>query len=234
MKRPFSLSIGQLTFGSFLLRAGGDHHHLDGQRDRDPPSRFDLRRTAAAAERRRPRRGHRPPDERIAARGARLRHRSGRRIESRWARPPRPDRGPEEDPAGTCPRTAGHDRRRHRTARDLPQRHRADLDADRSPGRIDRGIAAVARHLQQGGRRQLRPRSRRALSETQSRIAAGLLAHNPSAAEQAAQSMRAHDDHRSGAAHRGQTITPMPSSRYRSGSGRSPISTRRCSAPKAG
>ena len=61
----------------------------------------------------------------------------------------------------------------------------------------------------------------------------GLLARNPSAAEQAAQSMRtmtisdpklrtAVDDY------------ATRSSRYRSGSVRSPRSTRRCSAPRAG
>ena len=174
MKRPFSLSIGQLTFGSFLLRAGGDHHHLDGQRDRDPPYRFDLCRIAAAAERRRPRRGHRPPHERTAARGARFRHRSGHPIGPGRRGRRRADRGAEEDPAGARPRAAGHDRRRHRAACHLPQRHRAYLDADQPPRRTDRGAAAAAR--QPSTRRSPTAPIRdlaAALSETQSRIAIG-------------------------------------------------------------
>ena len=235
MKRPFSLSIGQLTFGSFLLVLAviiitstasviAIRHH-----------RFDLCRTAAAAERRRPRRGHRPPHERTAARGARFRHRSGHPIGPGRRRRHRADRAPEEDPAGARPRTAGHDRRRHRAPRDLPQRHRADLDADQPPRRTDRGVAAAAR--QASTRRSPTaptPISRRRCSEIQSRIAAGAARAQSIGGRTGRAKHAGDDDRRSGAAHRGRAITPTRSSRYRSGSGRSPISTRRCWAPKGG
>ena len=71
-----------------------------------------------------------------------------------------------------------------------------------------------------------------ALFQTQSRIASALLARNPSAAELAAQSMRSMPIPEPNCA-RPSTITPRRSSTSRSGSGRSPTSTRRCWAPRA-
>ena len=143
-------------------------------------------------------------------------------------------RDPEEDPAGARARAAGHDRRRHRAAVDLSQRHRAHFGADQPPRRTDRGTAAAARDnsMPRSPTRPI-PLIAATLSQTQSRIASALLAHNPSAAEQAAQSMRTHDDRRTRRCARPSTIMPKRSSRSRSANARSPISTRRCWAPRA-
>ena len=76
-------------------------------------------------------------------------------------------------------------------------------------------------------------RSRSALFQTQSRIASALLAHNPSAAEQAAQSMRSMTIADPNAARGRRRLCRRRSSRYRSANGRYPTSTRRCWAPRA-
>ena len=172
MKRPFSLSIGQLTFGSFLLVLAViiitstasviAIRHID--------STFaELQRLQSVGDLAEDI-DRRMNELRLAARD--FVTDPGTQSVQVGDAAARPDRGPEEDPAGARPRTAGHDRRRHRAPADLPQRHRADLDADQSPGRIDRGIAAAPRHLQQGGRRQRpTPISRRRCRRCQSRIA---------------------------------------------------------------
>ena len=230
--RSFSLSIGQLTFASFMLLLAMivitsiasvvAIRHIDqtfaelqrlqsvGDLAEDIDRRMNELRLAA-------RDFVTDPGDAIQP------GRGGRRLAQR---------GPEKDPAGARARAAGDDRRRHRPAVDLPQRHRAYFRADQSPRRTDRRAAAAARGLRRGDRASPTG-SRRPCSQTQSRIATALLAHNPSAAEQAAQSMRALTIRRSQAARPPSTIMPRRSSRFRSANARSRISTRRCSAPRA-
>ena len=99
---------------------------------------------------------------------------------------------PEEDPARARARAAGHDRRRHRSglrpiatassASSALIDRRAELLAALPPLR-ERFDAAIA----DGPDRAIAT----SLFRAQNRIASALLAHDPSAAEQAAQSMRA-------------------------------------------
>ena len=155
-KRSFSLSIGQLTFGSFLLVLAViiitstasviAIRHID--------STFaELQRLQSVGDLAEDI-DRRMNELRLAARD--FVTDPGHPIGPGRRRRRRPRRGPEEDPAGASARTAGHDRRRHRAACNLSQRHRAHLDTDQSPCRADRGAAAAARGLRQGDRRHRR------------------------------------------------------------------------------
>ena len=76
------------------------------------------------------------------------------------------------------------------------------------------GAAAAARPVRRGGRRAAADRELAArLSERRAGSRSALLARNPSAAEQAAQGMRAMDDRRSEAGDGRRTTMPRPSSR---------------------
>ncbi len=103
----------------------------------------------------------------------------------------RPDRASEEDPARTCARAAGHDRRRQRPAAELPRRiervtaliaRRAEL-VEALPQVREQFEAAISAVSDRA--------TARALFRAQNQIAAALLAHDPDSAERAAQNMRA-------------------------------------------
>ncbi len=66
------------------------------------------------------------------------------------------ERAPEKDPAGTRARTAEHDRRRRAAFCQLPRRHRSRHRPDRAPRRTDRGVAAGARTVRGRDRRDER------------------------------------------------------------------------------
>ena len=145
--RSFSLSIGQLTFGSFMLVLAViiitstasviAIRHIDstfaelqrlqsvGDLAEDIDRRMNELRLAA-------RDFVTDPGTPVGP-GRRSRDHAQRR--------------PEEDAAGTRPRAAGHDRRRHRAPVDLSQRHRADFLADQPPRRNDRGLPPLAREI---------------------------------------------------------------------------------------
>ena len=143
--RSFSLSIGQLTFASFMLLLAMivmtsvasvvSIRHIDA-------TFAELQRLA---ERRRSGGGDRPAHERVAAGGARFRHRSGGAVQSGLGGGVVVERAVEEDPARACARAAGDDRRRHAAAGELPRWNRARHRLDRAPRRTDRSIAAGAR-----------------------------------------------------------------------------------------
>ncbi len=99
--RSSSLSIGQTHLWRISAGAGDHRDHQRRQRRRDAPPRCYLRRVAAAGQRRRPRRGNRPADERIAAGGARLRDRSQRAIQPGVGRRLVAERTAEEDAASS-------------------------------------------------------------------------------------------------------------------------------------
>ena len=231
--RSFSLSIGQLTFGSFLLVLAVivitsiasviAIRHIDatfaelqrlqsvGDLAEDIDRRMNELRLAAR--------------DFVTDPGTQVQPgRGGRRVA---------ERDPEEDPARARARAAGHDRRRHRAAVDLPQRHRTDFGADQSPRRTDRRAAAAARAVRRGDRRKPGPDDRLDPvpdPEPDRLGAAGAqsVGRRTGGAEHAGA-----DDRRSQTAHAPSTITPTRSLRYRSANARSPISTRRCSAPRA-
>ena len=192
-KRSFSLSIGQLTFGSFLLVLAViiitstasviAIRHIDstfaelqrlqsvGDLAEDIDRRMNELRLAA-------RDFVTDPGTAIGP------GRRGRRLRSSEVlKKTRLELAPEQQDMidGVTERLC-----------DLPQRHRADLDADQPPRRTDRRrcrrcATSSTRRSPTAPIRDLAS----ALSQAQSRIASALLAHNPSAAEQAAQSMRA-------------------------------------------
>ena len=143
-------------------------------------------------------------------------------------------RGPEKDAARTCARAAGHDRRRHRTPYHLPQRHRADFVPDQPPRRPDRRAAALARKVRHGRRRQ--PGSRPHLDPVPDPKP-----HRFGLAGAQPRGRGGRGPKHAGACRfpirtcaRPSTIMPRRSSPSRSGNARSPISTRKCWAPRAG
>ena len=232
--RSFSLSIGQLTFAQLPAAAGDDRDDQRRQRRRHPPHRYHLCRAAAPRERRRPGRGDRPAHERAAAGGARLRDRSGGPSDRVWEaasalsallKKTRLELAPEQQDMidGVAA-----------TACELPRRNRARHRPDRAPRRTGRGLAAGARTVRSGDRRSARPGRRAA-------TCFGRKTRLPRRCWRTIRGCRA-----IGAAHAGADDrrsrrfaprpTPMPtrSSRYPARKARSPSSTRKCSAPKAG
>src|SRR5437016_11341925 len=150
--QSFSLSIGQLTFASFMLLLAMivmtsvasvvSIRHIDA-------TFAELQRLQSLGDLA----GDRPPHERIAACGEGLCDRSGGSVQPGLGGGFLAEQSLEENTAAASPRSAGNDRRRLRAAPELPRRHRARYHIDRAPGGTGRRVAAGAPAFRSGNRR---------------------------------------------------------------------------------